>query len=462
MGAFDFGVSASNGVIPNALVSPLTITVGPAQMTITASSPAAITYGTVTPPVTPGYSSFVNGDTALATPPTCGAAPAATLRNGKLVPGDQPTACTGADDPRYAIAYAPGNLHVNKAALTITADDQSRAANGTNPPLTFHADFLNSDTASALTTQPACLSNDGGTTTPGGYAISCSGAASDLYGPFTYVNGTLRVGAVPTNTTVTASPNPAPFGTPVTLVATVAAAAVPTGSVQFSVGTVPLGPPVTLDGSGAASLILRTINPGLTITALYTPAGTNFATSTGSVSPAISFTQTYTGRINGGLKLTNGTFLLNGVTLLGKLTVGSGASVVVLNSTIKDNVVVDRSNAFSMCGSKATSSVTVTGARGFVLIGGPTDHGCAPNTINGDLSVADSRAGVYIEGNKIGGKVTVKGNSGLGGLPGDTAPRIKANTVQGNLACSSNTPAPTNDGAINSVAGRRNGQCATL
>jgi hypothetical protein len=263
---------------------------------------------------------------------------------------------------------------------------------------------------------------------------------------------------------VTAGPSPAPFGTPVTLVAAVAATgstAVPTGRVQFSIGTVPLGPPVTLDGTGTARLTLRTVNPGLTITALYTPADLNFASSTASVSPVISFTRTYTGKISGALKLTNGTFLLNGVTLKGTLNVGAGASVVVLNSTIKDGVISDRANALAMCGS-TSESVSVSNARGFVLIGGPTDHGCAPNTFTGNVTLTDNSAGAYIEGNRIGGKVTVNHTTGVGGLPGDSAPKIKANTVQGNLACASNTPPPSNDGVPNSVVGRRSGQCTTL
>lgn len=110
----------------------------------------------------------------------------------------------------------------------------------------------------------------------------------------------------------------------------------------------------------------------------------------------------------------------------------------------------------------AFRSVSVSNARGFVLIGGQTDHGCARNAITGDLTLTANTAGAYIEGNGIGGKLTVNGTTGLGGLPGDIAPKIKANVIRGNLACGSNTPPPTNDGALNSVAGARKGQCSAL
>ena len=67
-----FGAADSNYTISYQLG---TITVGPAPLSIAASS-GTMTYGGTVPTITPSYSGFVNGDSAasLTTPPTCGTA----------------------------------------------------------------------------------------------------------------------------------------------------------------------------------------------------------------------------------------------------------------------------------------------------------------------------------------------------------------------------------------------------
>ena len=101
-----------------------TLTIGPAPLTITASSPS-MTYGGTVPAITPSYSGLVNGDTAPATAPTCGT----TATSGSPA-GTYPTSCSGAADPNYSITYVAGTLTVNPAPLTITADNQSMTYGG--------------------------------------------------------------------------------------------------------------------------------------------------------------------------------------------------------------------------------------------------------------------------------------------------------------------------------------------
>lgn len=79
----------------------------------------------------------------------------------------------------------------------------------------------------------------------------------------------------PTTTNVTVSPATAPAGQPVTLTATVGAAArswAPTGTVQFKDGATAVGAPVPLDGTGHAVLTTTALPAGThSITAVYAP-----------------------------------------------------------------------------------------------------------------------------------------------------------------------------------------------
>ncbi len=76
--------------------------------------PTSMTYGSTPPAITPLYSGFVNGDTAssLTTKPTC----STTATSASPVAGSPySSSCSGAVDPNYAIAYAPGSVTVTMA-----------------------------------------------------------------------------------------------------------------------------------------------------------------------------------------------------------------------------------------------------------------------------------------------------------------------------------------------------------
>ncbi|HEY0698675.1 MAG TPA: hypothetical protein VGD43_12800 [Micromonospora sp.] len=66
-------------------------------------------------------------------------------------------------------------------------------------------------------------------------------------------------------------------------------------------------------------------------------------------------------------------------------------------------------------------------------VGDPAND-CAPNTINGPVSLTDNTGGA----------------------------RIAGNTIDGPLTCGRNEPSPTDIGEPNSVTGERSGQCADL
>jgi hypothetical protein len=87
-----------------------------------------------------------------------------------------------------------------------------------------------------------------------------------------------------TSTTLTSSANPAGLNQSITFTATVTSSSAlkPTGTVTFMDGATALGSPVTLNGSGAATLTISTLKAGThSITAVYS-GDSNFAGSTSS------------------------------------------------------------------------------------------------------------------------------------------------------------------------------------
>ena len=82
---------------------------------------------------------------------------------------------------------------MNKAKLTITADNKTKTAGEANPELTVsYEGFVNGETASVLTKQPAVTTTATTGSVAGDYPITASGATAANY-EITYVEGTLTV-----------------------------------------------------------------------------------------------------------------------------------------------------------------------------------------------------------------------------------------------------------------------------
>jgi hypothetical protein len=145
------------------------VTVYPAPLTITASSPSAITYGAAIPPITASFSTFAGTDTSasLSTQPNC-FTPYLTTSG----PATFSTICYGAVDPNYDISYTDGSFVVNKATPTVTA-----ASSGTNVygTLLTIANW-------AFTTCTAVNPNNGGLSVPGTCAWTNNGATPHVGG----------------------------------------------------------------------------------------------------------------------------------------------------------------------------------------------------------------------------------------------------------------------------------------
>lgn len=108
-------------------------TITKAPVVATASS-ATMNAGESVPAITASYTGFLNGETAPATPPTCG-----SVANGFSPVGTHATTCAGADDPLYTFTYAPGVLTIKPsgfAAYKVGAHSTTVAAasNGLSLP----------------------------------------------------------------------------------------------------------------------------------------------------------------------------------------------------------------------------------------------------------------------------------------------------------------------------------------
>ena len=211
-GTYTGNYTASGAVDSNYTISYAAgdLTVNPAALTITANG-QTITYGATVPTTTASYTGFVNGDTSasLTTQPTL-ASSKSGVQNAGTYTGDY--TASGAVDSNYTISYAAGNLVVNPAALTITAQGQTITYGTTVPTTTAsYTGFVNGETSASLTTQPTLASSHSGVQNAGTYTgnYTASGAVDTNY-TISYVAGTLVVN--PAALTITANGQTITYG----------------------------------------------------------------------------------------------------------------------------------------------------------------------------------------------------------------------------------------------------------
>ena len=90
--------------------------------------------------------------------------------------------------------YVPGVLTIEKAELTVTAEDKQVAVGGAMPAFTVqYSGFVLGEDASDLTTVPTCTTTAEDTSTDGNYPITPAGGVATNYS-FAYVPGILTVG----------------------------------------------------------------------------------------------------------------------------------------------------------------------------------------------------------------------------------------------------------------------------
>jgi hypothetical protein len=295
-----------NGFGGSTGTAPFTVNANPTTTTLTASPVSPQLFGTsetltaTVSPVATGTVQFENGTTALVAPATVSGG-VATLVTSALPVGSltlnavfTPTAGNGFAS---STGTTPFTVNPIPTTTTLTASPVSPQFFGTSETLT----------AAVSPVATGTVQFENGTTAIGAPATVSGGVATlvtsalpvgslTLNAVFTPTAGNGFVGSTgttpftvnpvtPTTTTLTASPpSPQLFGTSVTLTATVSRTA--TGTVQFQNGATDLGGPVTVNGSGVATLVTSALPVGtLSLLAVFAPtAGNGFGASNGTAS----------------------------------------------------------------------------------------------------------------------------------------------------------------------------------
>ena len=288
----------------------LTVSKGTPAVTVV-FSPNPSTYGssvTLTATVSAGATGTVtfedNGTAISGAVPISGTT--AVFTTSTLVAGAHPIIAVYSGDINYNGATSSVLTQVvNKATLTVTANDASRAYGVPNPAFTSTiTGFVNGDTQASVVTGSPSLTTTATTVSPAGtYPITAdlgTLATNNNY-IFAFINGTLTVTpAAAETTTLSVSPTTVMYGNPAVLTAVVGPTAGATGTVSFHEGTTLLGTS-SLDSSATAVLPVSTLNAGThTITATYN-GDLNFPAST---SNPVTLTVTQRTGTGGGAALT--------------------------------------------------------------------------------------------------------------------------------------------------------------
>jgi hypothetical protein len=295
---------------------------------------------------------------------------------------------------------------------------------------------------------PVTVSSGVATYTSTTLPVGTDALEADFTGSGGYANstgtGSYTVTGISTTTTVTASPaGPQPFGTPVTLTATLNPTAA-TGTVQFKVNGSAVGSPVTVS-SGVAATTSSTLPVGsdaleadfvatgnyggstgtgsYTVTAL--PTTTTLTASPASPQPsgtAVSLTATVSPAATGTVQFENGSSNIGGpVTVSGGIATTSTSTLPVGTDSL--SAVFTPTSGTGYAGSTGTDSFTVTTPTTTTLSASPSSPQRYGTAVTLTATVSPTAAGsVQFEegGTNLGSPVTV--NAGVATLGTGTLP----------------------------------------
>lgn len=165
------------------------LTVDPKALKVTADNKTVI-YGGSSPMYTVSYDGFITGEDETKLSGTL--ALNSTYAAGSNV-GTYPITPSGLTSTNYDISFADGTLTVNKAALTVTAEDKAVTFLDAAPAYTAkYSGFVAGDTAAKLNGMLAYTCSYASGSAVGTYPITPSGLTSDNYN-ITFKDGTLTV-----------------------------------------------------------------------------------------------------------------------------------------------------------------------------------------------------------------------------------------------------------------------------
>jgi hypothetical protein len=181
---------------------------------------------------------------------------------------------SNANNPNYLITYVGANLTINRALLTIIADDKTRVVNAPNPQLTAtYVGFVNGDGSNVIS--GLALSTLADVSSPAGrYTIDPSGASSRNY-TISYISGTMVVTSTNATTVPNSQVNPTTPSLPANFL-TIPSVNPPAGIAQVSF-TPPPAPSMRVSNA-----------PSTDIEPAALPPGQNLSSNNGLTYPAIS------------------------------------------------------------------------------------------------------------------------------------------------------------------------------
>lgn len=161
-----------------------------APLTVTAEDKSKV-YGAANPALSVSYNGWVGSDglSKLKVQPT-----AQTTATAATPAGMYAIVPSGGASNYYELLYVNGALTINKAALTVIANDKMRAYGAANPVFDVtYTGFVAGDTAANVTVPATGATTATVSTPPGVYAIAPGGGASSNYTFGPYVNGALTI-----------------------------------------------------------------------------------------------------------------------------------------------------------------------------------------------------------------------------------------------------------------------------
>ncbi|MCX6254982.1 MAG: MBG domain-containing protein [Bacteroidia bacterium] len=169
-----------------------TLTVDKGDQTISFNVLPDMTYGD------PDYAPAVSASSLLSVSLASDNTAVATIVSGKIHivgAGNAEITASQAGNTLWnpAVPDVQRTLNVDRATLTVTADDKTRVYGDPNPPLTFtYSGFVNSENESVLDSEPVAATTADATTDAGTVPITVSGGSDNNYS-YTYVSGTLTI-----------------------------------------------------------------------------------------------------------------------------------------------------------------------------------------------------------------------------------------------------------------------------
>ena len=187
-----FTVSATNDY--GSLEKAVDFTIERSAVTVTADNKSK-TYGDTDPALTYSHTALADNDSL---------ADITVTREDGEGADTYPITVSQADgaNPNYTITFVPGTLTIDKADLTVTAENKTVAYGDAVPSYTVtYRGFKNSDTAASLGGSLAFDCNYAQFHDKGEYTVTPKGYTSDNYN-ISYVNGTLKVNPKPITVTI--------------------------------------------------------------------------------------------------------------------------------------------------------------------------------------------------------------------------------------------------------------------